>query len=151
MSQTLTANASTPLNNPPYIPHEPYNGTSPTGGDSLTQDLNVFYESGDIAWMLTSTALVLLMIPGCGFFYSGLARRKSALSLIWLSIMSTAVVALQWFFWGYSLAFSHKSGPFIGALDNFALMGVLAQPSVGNKKVPDLVFAAYQGMFAAIP
>jgi ammonia channel protein AmtB len=45
--------------------------------------------------MLTSTALVLLMIPGVGFFYSGLARRKSALSLIWLSMMSTAVVSFQ--------------------------------------------------------
>ena len=76
-----------------YVPLVVYNGTGiPTGGDSLTHNLNVFYESGDIAWMLTSTALVLLMIPGVGFFYSGLARRKSALSLIWLSIMSVAVV-----------------------------------------------------------
>ena len=45
----------------------PYNGTSMTGGDSLVQDLNVFYNAGDIAWMITSTALVLLMIPGVGY------------------------------------------------------------------------------------
>jgi Amt family ammonium transporter len=77
----------------PYVSYVPYNGTIPTGGNSLTQDLNVFYETGDIAWMLTSTALVLLMIPGVGFFYSGLARRKSALSLIWLSIMAAATVS----------------------------------------------------------
>ena len=93
-----------------------------TGGDSLTEDLNIYYNAGDIAWMIASTALVLLMIPGVGFFYSGLARRKSALSLIWLSIMATAVTTFQWFFWGYSLAFSHKAGLFIGALDNFGFM-----------------------------
>lgn len=52
------------------------------------------------------------------FFYSGLARRKSALSLIWLSIMATAVVSFQWFFWGYSLAFSHTAGKYIGDLEN---------------------------------
>lgn len=128
----------------------PYNGTPPTGGDSLTSNLNIFYEPGDIAWLLTSTALVLLMIPGVGFFYSGLARRKSALSLLWLSVMATAVTSFQWFFWGYSLAFAHDAGPFIGTLENLGLMGVLARPSVGSSRVPDLLFAVYQGMFACI-
>lgn len=139
-----------------------YNGTAPTGGDSLTEDLNVFYQvsslvnnrhfehradlrqSGDIGFMITCTALVLLMIPGVGFFYSGLARRKSALSLIWLSVMATAVVCFQWFFWGYSLAFSHDAGSFIGTLANFGFKDVLAQPSVGSSRVPDLLFAVYQ-------
>ncbi len=83
-------------------------------------------------------------------FYSGLARRKSALSLIWLSVMSAAVVSFQWFFWGYSLTFSHKACKFIGHLDNFGYMNVLAQPSVGGPKVPDLLYAIYQGMFAAL-
>jgi Amt family ammonium transporter len=105
---------------------------------------------GDIAWMLTATALVLLMIPGVGFFYSGLARRKSALSLLWLSVMSTAVVSVQWFFWGYSLAFSHTAGPYIGNLDNIGLRNVLAQPSLVGPRIPDLMFCVYQGMFAAI-
>jgi Amt family ammonium transporter len=100
--------------------------------------------------MLTSTALVLLMIPGVGFFYSGLARRKSALSLIWLSVMSIGVVSFQWFFWGYSLTFSHTAGPYIGNLDNIGFRDVLGQPSVGSFKIPDLLFAVYQGMFAAI-
>ncbi|KKK12560.1 hypothetical protein AOCH_004329 [Aspergillus ochraceoroseus] len=127
-----------------------YNGTGANGGDSLTEDLNIYYSSGDIAWVITSTALVLLMIPGVGFFYSGLARRKSALSLIWLSIMSVGVVSFQWFFWGYSLAFSHGAGSYIGNLDNFGFKGVLAAPSVGSSKVPDLLFAVFQGMFAAI-
>ncbi|KAH8592396.1 ammonium transporter-like protein [Bisporella sp. PMI_857] len=129
---------------------EAYNGTGMTGGDSLTEDLNMYYEAGDIAWMITATALVLLMIPGVGFFYSGLARRKSALSLIWLSVMSTAVVSFQWFFWGYSLAFSHTAGKYIGDLENIGFRNVLAAPSVGSTKIPDLMFAVYQGMFAAI-
>jgi Amt family ammonium transporter len=84
------------------------------------------------------------------FFYSGLARRKSALSLIWLSVMSVGVISFQWFFWGYSLSFSHTAGKFIGDLQNFGFKDVLAQPSVGSTKIPDLLFAVYQGMFAAI-
>lgn len=145
----------------------PYNGTTMAGCDSLTEDCNIYYEvwlllrrslesstdnsqSGDIAWMLTSSALVLLMIPGVGFFYSGLARRKSALSLIWLACMSICVVSFQWFFWGYSLTFSHTGSSYIGDLENFGFRNVLAAPSVGSPKIPDLLFAIYQGMFAAI-
>jgi Amt family ammonium transporter len=127
-----------------------YTSDLATGGDSLTEDLNIYYEAGDLAWMITATALVLLMIPGVGFFYSGLARRKSALSLIWLSIMATAVVSFQWFFWGYSLAFSKTAGPYIGNLDNIGFRNVLGAPSVGSTKIPDLMFAVYQGMFACI-
>lgn len=97
-----------------------------------------------------STALVLLMIPGVGFFYSGLARRKSALSLICLSVLATAVVSFQWLLWGYSLTFSHNSGIFLGNFDNVGFKNVLAAPSVGSARVPDLLFAVYQGMFAAI-
>lgn len=84
------------------------------------------------------------------FFYSGLARRKSALSLIWLSIMSIGVISFQWFFWGYSLAFSHTAGKYIGDLRNFGFKDVLAAPSVASSKIPDLLFAVYQGMFAII-
>ncbi|KAL8344189.1 hypothetical protein RB601_004626 [Gaeumannomyces tritici] len=128
-----------------------YNGTIPTGGDSLTEDLNQWYAKGDLAWMMTSSALVLLMIPGVGFFYSGLARRKSALSLIWLSLMSIGVASFQWFFWGYSLCFSHTAeGPFLGDLSNIGLKDVLGAASVGSTGLPDLMFCLYQGMFAAI-
>jgi Amt family ammonium transporter len=64
--------------------------------------------------------------------------------------MSVGVVSFQWFFWGYSLAFSHTAGKYIGDLRNFGFMNVLAVPSVGSAKIPDLLFAIYQGMFAAI-
>ena len=72
------------------------------------------------------------------------------MSLLWLSVMATAVVSFQWFFWGYSLAFSHTAGPYIGNLDNIGLRNVLAAPSVGSSRIPDLLFCVYQGMFAAI-
>lgn len=72
------------------------------------------------------------------------------MSLIWLSVMSAAVISFQWFFWGYSLTFSHTAGKFIGDLANFGFKDTLAQPSVGSTKIPDLLFAVYQGMFAAI-
>lgn len=64
--------------------------------------------------------------------------------------MAVGVVSFQWFFWGYSLAFSHSAGRYIGDLANFGFKDVLAQPSVGSTKVPDLMFAIFQGMFACI-
>lgn len=129
---------------------QPYNSTSPTGGDALFEDLNMFYSSGDIAWGLTSTALVLLQVPGVGLFYSGLARRKSALSLLFTSMLAASVVAFQWFFWGYTLAFSHSAGPFLGDMANFGFRNVLAAPSVGGPRMPDLLYAVYQSMFAIL-
>ncbi|KAI5994898.1 ammonium transporter AmtB-like domain-containing protein [Pisolithus orientalis] len=108
------------------------------------------YNLGDIAWTLASTALVWIMIPGVGFFYSGLLRRKNALSMIYLSMMTVAVVSFQWFFWGYSLAFSDGASHFIGDLRYFGLKGVLEQPSIGSSRVPALVFCVFQLMFAAI-
>ncbi|KAL2195212.1 ammonium transporter AmtB-like domain-containing protein [Corynascus similis CBS 632.67] len=125
-------------------------GVANQGGDPMTEDVNEYYAAGDFAWIMTCSALVLLMVPGVGFFYSGLARRKSALALIWLALISIAVAGFQWFFWGYSLTFSHTGSAYIGDLSNFGLMKVLAQPSVGSSKIPDILFCLYQGMFAAI-
>ncbi|KAG0309490.1 hypothetical protein BGZ98_002002 [Dissophora globulifera] len=108
------------------------------------------YEPGNIAWTLTSTALVWLMIPGIGYFYSGMARSKNALSLIMLSLCSLAVVTVQWFLFGYSLAFSKTGGPMIGNFENAFLRGVLGAPSVGSPNIPDIVFMIFQCMFAAL-
>jgi len=108
------------------------------------------YSPGDIAWTLASTALVWIMIPGLGYFYSGLLRRKNALSMMYLSMMTIAVVSFQWFFWGYSLAFSGTANKYIGDLKHFALMGVLGEPSIGSARIPAIVFCIYQLMFAAI-
>ncbi|KAF9926058.1 hypothetical protein BGZ65_007454 [Modicella reniformis] len=107
------------------------------------------YDAGDIAWTLTCMALVWLMTPGIGYFYSGMARSKNALSLIMLSCCSLAVVSVQWFLFGYSLAFSKTGGKFIGNFDNAFLRDVLDAPSVGSAKIPDMVFMIYQCMFAS--
>lgn len=118
--------------------------TSPTTGEVS------IYNLGDIAWVLTSMALVWLMVPGVGLFYSGLLRRKNALSMIMLSLLGIAVGSFQWFFWGYSLAFADNGSAFIGTLKHFCLMGVDGEPAVGSARLPSIVYAAYQGMFALI-
>ncbi|KAK3951769.1 ammonium transporter AmtB-like domain-containing protein [Pseudoneurospora amorphoporcata] len=111
------------------------------------------YHDGDIAFLLLCTVLVMLMIPGVGFFYSGLSRRKSALSLIFISILVCAVTSIQWFIWGFSLSFSPgvASSGLIGTLNDAFFMGVLDQPFVNSAHpIPDLLFAVYQGLFSAI-
>ena len=101
-----------------------------------------------MAFITVCAALVLLMIPGVGFFYSGLARRKSALELLLLSMLSVSVIGFQWFFWGYSLTFSAGGNSFLGNLDHFALRGILRQTD--GATVPSMLFCLYQGMFASI-
>src|SRR5438094_461347 len=110
-----------------------------------TQDPNKMYQSGDQAFIIISACLVLLMVPGIAFLYSGLSRRKSALSLIWVVMMSFSVVIFQWYFWDYSLAFSStaKNG-FIGNLHHFGLTNTLALPSPGSPLVPELLYSFYQ-------
>ena len=93
------------------------------------------------------------MIPGLGYFYSGLARHKNALSLLFLSVLSMAVVSIQWYVWGYSLAFSATGGSFVGNLQNAFLMQIFIdgeQTYSGLPHIPEAVFMVYQGMFAAI-
>ncbi|KAG5997684.1 hypothetical protein E4U54_002326 [Claviceps lovelessii] len=131
-----------------------YNGTTGAADDGYSsgvQDLNIFYDTGNMVFLTMSAVLVLLMIPGVGFFYSGLARRKSALQLILLSMIAVGVVGFQWFFWGYSLVFSRGTGGngFIGDLSQFGLMKTLGEPN-GSTNIPDILFCLYQGMFASI-
>jgi Amt family ammonium transporter len=97
---------------------------------------------------MTSMALVWLMIPGLGLFYSGLLRRKNALSMLFLSMAAIAIGSFQWYFWGFSLAFSDGASPFIGNLWYFALRGVESAPSLGSSRIPALLYMIYQCMFA---
>lgn len=109
------------------------------------------YDAGDIAWILTCTALVWLMIPGLGYLYSGLVRRKNALSLLFLTVVSLAITSFQWWFWGYSLVFSETGGSFFGNLRNFCFMKVMGRAiPEANNKLPELVFATYEMMFACL-
>ncbi|KAL7410359.1 ammonium transporter AmtB-like domain-containing protein [Mrakia frigida] len=119
-------------------------------GDLVAPGYDIVYNMGDMAWVMTSTALVFIMIPGVGFFYSGLLRRKNALSMMYLSMAGLAVVSFQWFFWGYSLAFSETGSAFIGDLRYFALRNVYEAPSMGSTRIPASLFMIYQCMFACI-
>lgn len=113
------------------------------------ENLNQWYTTGDMSYVIVASAMVLLMPFGLGFLYSGLARRKSALTMIMACMGSFAVLVVQWYFWGYSLAFS-KSGSsgFIGDLKHFGLMYTLAANSPGSPFIPELLYAYYQMMFA---
>jgi ammonium transporter, Amt family len=91
------------------------------------------------------------MIPGLAFLYSGLVRRKSALSLVWAVCASNAVAIFQWFLWGHSLAFSSTgTSGFIGDVAHVGLRGVLGAPSAGSPLIPDLLYAFFQMEFAAV-
>lgn len=105
-------------------------------------------DSGDTAWMLTSTLLVIMMsIPGLALFYGGLVRRKNTLSILLQVFAVFSLVCLLWAFYGYSLAFS-GDGPVIGDLSKAFLMGV-GVASV-TAQIPEYVFFAFQCAFAAI-
>ncbi|HEY7332578.1 MAG TPA: ammonium transporter [Candidatus Limnocylindria bacterium] len=108
--------------------------------------------SGDTAWVLISTALVMLMTPGLALFYGGLVRRKNVLSTIMHSFFMLGLVSVTWVLWGYSLAFAPDAGlGLIGGLDWVGLEGVTGAPSdVYAPTVPHLAFMAFQMMFAII-
>jgi Amt family ammonium transporter len=107
--------------------------------------------AGDTAWILVSSALVLLMTPGLALFYGGMARRKNLLSTIMMSFAIMGLVGVIWALWGYSLSFGNDKGSFIGALNFFGLMNVGTGPSdVYATTIPHLAFMAFQGMFAVI-
>jgi Amt family ammonium transporter len=110
-------------------------------------------DTGDTAWVLISTALVMLMTPGLALFYGGLVRRKNVLSTIMHSFFMLALVSVIWVLWGYSLAFGPDAGGLgiIGTLQWAGLEGVTGAPSdVYASTVPHLAFMAFQMMFAII-
>jgi ammonium transporter, Amt family len=102
--------------------------------------------NADIAWMLISTALVLLMTPALAFFYGGLVRSKNALNTMMMSFVALGPIAVAWALLGYSLAFA-PGGPVIGSFRYAALQGVGMQ---AQGTIPHLLFMAFQGTFAII-
>src|SRR5256885_8989859 len=101
---------------------------------------------GDTAWMLTSTALVLLMTPALAFFYGGLVRSKNALNTMMMSFIALGFVGVAWAIAGYSLAFA-PGNAIIGDLSRVLLRGVGLEP---NGTIPHLLFMCYQGTFCII-
>jgi Amt family ammonium transporter len=108
-------------------------------------------DSGDTAWMLVSTGLVLLMVPGLALFYGGMVRRKNVLGTMMHSMVALAIIGIQWLLFGYSLAFGDSLGGFIGWKSSYlGLQGVLSSDVFPNTHIPVLVHCMYQGMFAII-
>jgi ammonium transporter, Amt family len=128
-------------------------------------------DTGDTAWMLASSALVLLMTPGLAFFYGGMVRARGVLNMIMMSISAMGVVTVLWVLYGYSMSFANDTAHFIGNPGQFfglkglihgnAVAAVAADPSTGTAAVdavdlpllgtiPMLVFAMFQLMFAII-
>ncbi len=104
-------------------------------------------DTGDTAWLLVSTALVMFMTPGLALFYGGMVQSKNVLSTFMHSIFALGLVSLQWAVVGYSLSFGTSHGGLIGGLD-FVLLDHVGVEAHGT--VPHLLFMAYQGMFAVI-
>ncbi len=109
-------------------------------------------DTGDTAWMLTSSALVLAMVmPGLALFYGGLVRGKNVLGTIMHSFIILCLVSLIWILWGYSLAFGPDRGGLVGGLDWIGLNGVGGDPHpTYGPTIPHQVFMLFQLMFAAI-
>jgi Amt family ammonium transporter len=109
-------------------------------------------DKGDTAWMLTSSALVLMMTaPGLALFYGGMVRSKNALATLMQSFIIMALISIQWVLWGYSLAFGPDKGGIIGGLEWIGLRGVGAEPfDAYSKTIPHQVFMLFQMMFAII-
>jgi len=107
--------------------------------------------AGDTAWVLVAGALVLMMTPALAFFYGGMVRRKNILSTLNLSFITIGLISIQWVLIGYTLAFGHNIGGFIGSLHYVGLTGVGAGPSLAYAPtIPHLGYAFYQMMFAVI-
>ena len=104
-------------------------------------------DTGDTAWLLVSTAMVMLMTPGLALFYGGMVQGKNVLSTFMHSFFALGLVTLQWALWGYSLAFGTSHYGLVGGADFLALHGVGMEP---HGIVPHLLFMMYQGMFAII-
>ncbi len=113
--------------------------------------MNAAINSGDTAWILISTALVMLMTPAVGFFYAGMVRKKNALSTLTMSFVLLALISVQWVLIGYTLSFGPSVGGLIGSLKWMGLTMVGQNPNADYAAtIPHLAFMIFQMMFAAI-
>src|SRR4030066_245454 len=107
-------------------------------------------DAGDTAWMLISTALVMLMTPGLALFYGGMVRRKNVLGTIMQSFIILCIVSVIWVLWGYTLAFGPDKWGIIGGFDWIGLRGVGQGPAPLAPTIPHLIFMMFQGMLSVI-
>jgi Amt family ammonium transporter len=137
-------------------------GTFVTQTDNETGEVSLVpceIDHGDNAWMLTSSALVLMMTPaGLAIFYGGLTRQKNAVNTLHMVFITTGIIAVQWVLWGYSLAFGPDAGGygFIGDLKWAGLQNVLhdvpsiAYGGIDGTTIPHQTYMVFQMMFAII-
>ncbi|ODQ79688.1 hypothetical protein BABINDRAFT_7905 [Babjeviella inositovora NRRL Y-12698] len=117
-------------------------------GSSSLYD-NSAFDAAQLSMLAIASAMIWIMIPGLGFLYSGLARRKSALSMLWVCFMGSMVGVFQWYFWGYSLAFSATaSNNFIGDLHYFGFKKI--NHFVEGATYPTVVYALFQMQFLMV-
>jgi len=114
---------------------------------AFAQDAEARIVGADTAWMLASSALVMLMVPGLALFYGGMDRGKNVLSTLLLSFVCLGVITVQWTLFGYSLAFGSDVGKVIGDFSFIALSGVGLEP---NGTIPHQLFMVFQMMFAIL-
>ena len=110
-------------------------------------------DTGDTAWVLASSALVLLMTPGLAFFYGGMVRAKSVLNMLMMSFITIGIVSVLWTLFGFSAAFSVKGNGFIGGFNLVGMGEAMKQATTINGseyKIPMLAFSMFQLMFAVI-
>ena len=108
----------------------------------------VAVDTGTTAWMLTSTALVLLMVPGLGMFYGGLVRTKNVIGTMMHSFAAMAIIGVIWAICGYAMTFGDSHGWCAWTSENLFLRG--CDGAVNSSGIPDIVFAMFQGKFAII-
>jgi len=104
-------------------------------------------DTGDTAWMLVSSTLVLFMVPGLALFYGGMVRQKNVLNTMMMSFICLGVITIQWVLWGYSFSFGADIGKVIGDLSYFGLNGVGLEPA---GTIPHQLFMVFQMMFAIL-
>jgi Amt family ammonium transporter len=102
----------------------------------------------DTAWVMISSALVMLMLPGLALFYGGMVKRKNVLATLMHSFVPLGVITIQWVLFGYSLAFGSDIGKFVGGLDKALLSGITFESLSGT--IPEYLFCMFQLMFAII-
>jgi len=146
---------------PAAAPDAAATAAAPAAGAPKCGDKGFDCNKGDVSWMMTSTAFVLLMtVPGLALFYAGMVRRKNALSTVMQSFSIFCVVAVLWVIYGYSAAFTagHEGNmlaPFIGSLDKWFMSGddpttAVAATFSKGQYLPDFVYCMFQLTFAAI-
>lgn len=138
---------------PALMAQDPAPAGTPSTPDprKLAEDIAAATVKGDTAWMLMSSALVMLMVPGLALFYGGMVRRKNILATMMQSMVALALVGVFWIAVGYSLAFGQSRGGWIGWSDDLLfLKGINPADTLPNTNIPIYLHVMFQGMFAII-